>query len=119
MSSRESQRSPPAVPSEISQPFFPEVRNERKSDRAEDAKALSAKAAALYASLAEHLLDGVEKRRIVAAVNDFLDAGVDDELGAGEAGGDRDVDRGARDVHPVTRRLADCVLLGMYAQALV
>ena len=82
-------------------------------------KALSAKAAALYASLAEHLLDGVEKRRIVAAVNDFLDAGVDDELGAGEARRERDVDRRARHVDAVARSLADRVLLGVHAQALL
>src|SRR5574344_368339 len=79
---------------------------------------LGAEPAALDAGLLEHVADGVEEG-VIAAVDDLLDARVDDELGAGEAGGDGDVDGGTGDGGAVIGGLADRVLLGVDAQALV
>ena len=64
----------------------------------------------------EHLLHLVDEG-VVATIDDLLYAGVDDELRAGEAGGNRYVDRAARDGVAVVGGLADRVLLGVGAEA--
>ena len=56
---------------------------------------------------------------ILARVDDLADAGVDDHLRAGQARGKRDVDGGAGQANAVIGRLADGVLLGVDADALV
>ena len=65
----------------------------------------------------EHLLHLVDES-VVTTVDDLLNAGVDDQLRASEARGNRDVNRAARDGVAVIGRLADCVLLGVGAKAL-
>ena len=68
--------------------------------------------------LLEHVLHRVEER-VLARVDDLLDAGVDEKLRAREARRDRDVRRPPVDGVPVLGRLADRVLLGVDAEALV
>ena len=63
----------------------------------------------------EHLLHLVDEG-VVATIDDLLYAGVDDELRAGEAGGNRYVDCAARDGVAVVGGLADGVLLGVCAE---
>ena len=72
----------------------------------------------LHPRLAEQVLDVVEKG-VVAAVDDLAYARVDDQLRAREAGGNGYVDRCALYGVAVQGGLADRVLLGMDAQALL
>ena len=70
----------------------------------------------LHPGRLEHLLHLVDEG-IVAAIDDLLYAGVDDQLRASEARGNRDVDRAASDGIAVVGGLADCVLLSVGAKA--
>ena len=72
----------------------------------------------LHPGRLEHLLHLVDES-VVATVDDLLYAGVDDQLRASEARGNRDVDRAARDGVAVIGGLADRVLLGVSAEALL
>ena len=71
----------------------------------------------LHPGRLEHLLHLVDES-IVATVDDLLNTGVDDKLRAGEARGNRDVNRAASDGVPVVGGLTDGVLLGVGAKAL-
>ena len=72
----------------------------------------------LHPRLPEEFLHGVQER-IVPSVDDLADAGVDDQLCAGEARRNGDVYRGALDGVAVQGGLADGVLLGVDAEALL
>ncbi len=65
----------------------------------------------------EHLLNLIYKG-VVAAIDDLADACVDNELGAGEARRDGDIDGAAGDAVAVVGGLANSVLLGVGAEAL-
>ena len=78
---------------------------------------LAPEGAARDAGGTEELLHRLDERRVVAAVDDLADACVDDELRAGEAGGDRHVDRRVGDVDAVPRRLAQIKSDWQYANS--
>ena len=77
-----------------------------------------AELAVLHARRREHFVHRVEKG-VVAAVDDFANPRVDDEFRARQARGNRDVDRPALNAVPVVGGLADRILLGVGAEALV
>ena len=71
-----------------------------------------------HARLFEHIFHRIEER-VLARVDDLLDTGIDEKLRAREARRDRDVGSSPVDGVPVLGRLADRVLLGVDAEALV
>ena len=72
----------------------------------------------LDTSSLKHLLDGVEKS-IVAAVDDFFNAGIDNKLSACKTRRNRNINCRPSNRDTIIRSLADGILLSMRAETLV